>query len=419
MRTLPHLCVALILGLAAPALSAAQSEADPVEALLESGNYPGAVSMLEARAARGDAEAISWLAHVYREGLGVPQDFRRAVELDRQAATAGVARSQNALGHSLVAGYGVERDEAAGLDWLRRAAESGEARFQFDYARTLVSDRVTTPDAAAAALWYRRAADQGLADALTNLGILYMTGDGVPADMEQALALFMTAAEAGDAQAQNNVGLLYARGDGVERDYAEAARWFTLAVEQELPQAMRNLSVLYESGQGVGLDEDRARALLARARALETGNLDGLLAAVGFPFDYRLVEPDWRGAPDASEWVAVQAGDPVAVLTRAHRLIRGGGVRRDVASGVSLLEQAAEAGMGSAEFSLCLLHANGSGVPQNFRTAYVWCSLAAFRAYPGAGVVRDRIGQSMAPEQVRQAQDELARRVAAEDNRGG
>lgn len=418
MRILLCLFVALTLGLVFPALAEAQSETDPAEVLLDAGDYPGAISMLEARAARGDAVAISWLAHVYREGLGVPQDFGRAVELDRRAAAAGVARSQNALGHSLVAGFGTERDEVAGLDWLRRAAESGEARFQFDYARTLVSDRVSVPDAAAAALWYRRAADQGLADALTNLGILYMTGEGVPADTEQALALFRTAAEAGDAQAQNNLGLLYARGDGVERDYAEAARWFALAVAQELPQAMRNLSVLYESGQGVALDEDRARALLARARALETGNLDGLLAAIGFPFDYRLIEPDWMVAPDASEWVAVQAGDPVAAMTRAHRLIRGGGLRRDVAAGVSLLEQAAEAGLGSAEFSLCLLHANGSGVPQNFRTAYVWCSLAAFRAYPGADVVRDRIGQSMAPAQIRQAQDELAERVTAHNNQG-
>lgn len=418
MRTLLRLCMALTVGLAFAATVQAQPEPDPVEALLENGAYPRAITVLEARAGRGDAVAVSWLAHIYREGLGVPQDFRRAVELDRQAAAAGVARSQNALGHSLVAGFGVERDEAAGLDWLRRAAESGEARYQFDYARTLVSDRVTTPDAEAAALWYRRAADQGLADALTNLGILYMTGDGVPQDMGQALDLFMAAAEAGDAQAQNNVGLLHARGDGVERDYAEAARWFTLAAEQELPQAMRNLSVLYESGQGVGVDEDRARALLARARALETGNLDGLLAAIGFPFDPRLAEPDWSASPDASEWVAAQAGDPVATFTRAHRLIRGGGIRQDFSAGIALLEQAAEAGMGSAEFNLCLLHANGSGVPQNFRTAYVWCSLAAFRAHPGADLLRDRIGQSMSSEQIRQAQEELARRVNVDNNQG-
>ena len=153
MRILLCLFVALTLGLVFPALAEAQSETDPAEVLLDAGDYPGAISMLEARAARGDAVAISWLAHVYREGLGVPQDFGRAVELDRRAAAAGVARSQNALGHSLVAGFGTERDEVAGLDWLRRAAESGEARFQFDYARTLVSDRVSVPDAAAAALW--------------------------------------------------------------------------------------------------------------------------------------------------------------------------------------------------------------------------------------------------------------------------
>lgn len=393
------------------ASAAASQDSDLIGELVDRNEVRQAVAVSEARAAEDDARAQSWLAYFYREGLGVAQDFRRAVELDRRAANAGIARSQNALGHSLVAGYGVERDIDAGLQWLLRAAQSGKARYQFDYAQTLMSDRVPGPQPAEAVLWYQRAADQGLAQAQTNLGILYMTGVGVPVDPSQARNLFTQAAEAGDAQAQNNLGLLYVRGDGVARDYEQAARWFTLAAEQNVPEALRNLSVLYESGSGVAVDEPRARSLLARARVLETGDLSALLGPLGFPFDPRLVEPDWSVAPLPSEALAAAGGDPVAQYVRAHRMIRGAGLRTDTAIAVSLLEDAASRGLASAEFSLCLLYANGAGVPQSFERAFMWCSLAAYRQFPLADTVRDRLRMSMSRRQVEAAQSEVARRL--------
>ncbi|MFY0636301.1 tetratricopeptide repeat protein [Maricaulis maris] len=396
-----------------PSLAVAQS-GDTIEALLEQSDYGSARLQAEARAASGDDEARSWLAYMYRQGLGVPQDLVRAVELDRMSAESGVPRSQNALGHSLVMGLGVEPDAGAGLAWLLRAAETGDARFEFDYAQALSSDSSGSPDLTEAAIWYRRAADQGLVEAQTNLGILYMTGQGVQQDLDRARVLFIAGAEAGDAQAQNNLGLLYVRGDGVPRDYDVAFQWFRLAADQDLPQALRNLSVLYESGQGAPVDEAQARQLLERARMLEGGGLDQLLSIIGFPVDDRLRDLDWTAPPDRTELTAVEASDVIALYIQGHRFMRGGGVRQDLQSARSMFEAAAGQGLGSADFSLCLLHANGWGVPQNYRTAYVWCSLAAYRGYPDADLLRDNLALQMTGDQVDTARREVARRLSSD-----
>ncbi|WP_369823726.1 tetratricopeptide repeat protein [Maricaulis sp. W15] len=405
-------CLVLIGVFVASAWQAAAQSDDSIEDLLERGRYANALQQAHDLSATGDAVARSWLAHIYRQGLGVPQDLSRAIELDRASAEAGVARSQNALGHSLIMGLGVEADISAGQAWLHRAAQTGAAQYEFDYARSLTSELADPPDFVEAAVWYQRAADQGFIEAQTNLGILYMTGQGVSQDVDRARAFFLAAANAGDAQAQNNLGLLHVRGDGVPRDYDAAFNWFRLAAEQDLPQALRNLSVLYESGQGAPVDEERARRLLARARALEGGGLEPLLSIIGFPFDPRLHEPDWDMAPDSAEIAAVLGGDPVAVYIQGQRFMRGGSERQDFRLAFSSFEAAARHGMSGAEFSLCLLHANGWGAPQNYRSAYVWCSLAAYRGYPDADVLRDNLALRMTAAQIDAARREIAQRLS-------
>lgn len=405
------LVTSLVVGL--PSMSVAQSGA-AIQAMVERGQYADAVRQAEEQAELGDGEARAWLAHMFRHGLGVPQDIVRAAELDQVSAAAGIARSQNALGHSLIMGLGIEADERAGLDWLRRAAEAGEAQYVFDYAQALTSDLNRDPDPAEAVVWYQRAADLGFVEAQVNLGILYMTGQGVSQDFDRARELFTGAAEVGEAQAQNNLGLLHVRGEGVPRDYQAAFYWFQMAAEQDLPEALRNLSVLYESGQGAPLDEAQARRLLARARTLESGGLDQLLSSIGFPLDPRLLEPDWAEGPDVTANRLVEGGDAVALYLQAQRLVRGGGVRQDFQAARSMFQAAADRGSSAAEFSLCLLYARGLGVPQNYSTAYVWCSLAAYRGYPDAALIRDSLALEMTGAQVESAGQELARRLSPE-----
>ncbi len=383
----------------------AESGLPGVEAALDRQAYQSALEQVRPLVADGNPDAMAVLAHMFRHGLGVPQNYTRAYELDRDAAQAGVARSQNALGHALWAGFGTAQDTDTALFWFEQAAQSGAPEFQFDLAAAL-ADR-PQPDLEAAARWYSAAAAQGNAQAQANLGLLYLQGNGVETNEGEAVRLFREAAEAGNAQAQNNLGLLRVRGVGVEQDYEEAARWFGLAAEQGLAEAMRNLSILHESGFGMPVDEEAARALLSRARAIEVGNVANLIEQLGVPFDDRLIVPDWNRPMDPAENAAAEAGETVALYRTAFRYLGGLGVRQDTGLGLARLRQAALQGSGAAALNLCLLYARGSGVPQSYRTALVWCSVASYRGQTRAMLLRDRLILALPPDVVAAAQSEV------------
>src|SRR5262245_12536458 len=60
------------------------------------------------------------------------------------------------------------------------------------------------------------------------------------------------------------------------------------------------------------------------------------------------------------------AGHVGATIGLAYLHLRGEGVRRDIAKGLELLEQAAANGMGNAAYNLGALHQTGDfGVPQD------------------------------------------------------
>ncbi len=66
---------------------------------------------------------------------------------------------------------------------------------------------------------------------------------------------------------------------------------------------------------------------------------------------------------------------------------------------------AAKRHYGEAQYRLGEFFINGTGVPQNSCQAYKWYSLATMNGYDGALNARDRLGNSMRPERVSQAQD--------------
>jgi TPR repeat protein len=166
--------------------------------------------------------------------------------------------------------------------------------------------------------------------------------------------------------------------------------------------------VMYASGFGVTLDEAESVRLLARARRAGGLNLSVLLEQVGFPYDPRLVEPDWNRPPDPVEEQAARAGDPVALYQTALRVLNGAAMRQDIPGAIDRLERAARAGLGSAQFTLALMYANGLSLPQDYENAYVWASRAALAAVPEAGEVRDALSVEMSADQLRRAQGRVA-----------
>jgi len=374
------------------------------ETLIEAGRYGAAVDLLAPQADAGDDQAQALLAHLYSQGLGVPQNFVLAAELNSAAAAHGNPRAQNALGKAYIQGLGVASEVERGLDLLEQAAQTSRAEYQADLAVALEahSDRV-----AEAGELYRLASEQGHIPSMTSLGVLYMEGRGVERDALRAMSLFSQAAEQGDARAQNNLGLMFVRGEDVERDYDQAFRLFEMAAQQGLREGLTNLSVMYESGFGVAVDEDEARRLLAEARRQGSFSLAALLDEIGFTFDPRLVSPRWEENLSQEDEQGALAGDPVSLYRTAFRYLNGYGVRQNMPLGLSRLEEAAEAGLGGAQMNLGVLYAMGLAVPQDYENAYVWSSLAAFHGTNFAGRLRDALAVEMSGEQLLRAQDRV------------
>jgi hypothetical protein len=156
---------------------------------------------------RGYAVAHYALGQMYEEGIGMAQDYGRAVGRYRNAAEQGVASAQYSLGRMYEQGRGVEQDDQQATLWYRKAAEQGDVAAQNSLGRMYeksLGGEIDFQQAAVWYLWYRKAAEQGDAEAQYNLGAMYNKGQGVPQDYQQAYAWSSVAAVSGHANAVKN-----------------------------------------------------------------------------------------------------------------------------------------------------------------------------------------------------------------------
>ena len=182
MRSLLGVFAATTLALgAAPSLSA--QEAAPQFTL----------AVVQAEAARGQADAISTLGWMYETGKGVSEDDVKAASLYRTAIAQGDSFGQWRLGVMI---------------------DEGAAQGTHEQAVAL----------------FRQAASQKSAGATASLGVMYATGRGVERDYDAAMRYYQAAARMGSAHGIEGIGVLYANGQGVERNLNEAlAHWMVAA----------------------------------------------------------------------------------------------------------------------------------------------------------------------------------------------
>jgi TPR repeat protein len=213
----------------------------------------------------------------------------------RAAAMSGDGRAALYLGALYDTGIGVEQDYVRALDWYRRAAEGGDATAMFNVAVMYDSGRGVPADQAAAAQWYGRAAAKRYGRAEYNLALLYEAGSGVARDQDRAVELYRSAARDGISAARLHLAQLgvrsaeedpaqkeLGRDDIGMRDFeraerillshgaaeaAKAAAAFRRAADQGNALAQYDLGYCYEHGIGAPADPSQAIAWYLRAAA--------------------------------------------------------------------------------------------------------------------------------------------------------
>ncbi|MEI7850242.1 MAG: tetratricopeptide repeat-containing serine protease family protein [Kiritimatiellales bacterium] len=216
-------------------------------------------------AKQGDVSAQYNLGICYKNGEGVPQDYKEAIKWFRLAADQGYAEAQAVLGICYGLGNGVPSDDKEAEKWYRLAAEQGNTAAQFLLGVYYANGKGISQDYEEAVKWFRLAAEKGDAPAQYSLGLCYARGEGVLQDYKEAAKWYRLAAEQGDDKAQSNLGLCYARGQGVLEDYVEAYAWSIIAAMNGNEPAAKNKGKLVNTlnKTQVAAGQERAKELIA------------------------------------------------------------------------------------------------------------------------------------------------------------
>lgn len=184
-------------------------------ALFTQQRYAEAVPLLEQASHAGDGQAQNLLGVMHMNGIEVPMDLHRAVELFHAAGEQGLKEGHYNLSNLLFHGAGARRDEGSARRHLLAAAGSGHR------------------------------------PALRALGFMYHLMGGATEWAALSTRAFEQAALMGDPLAKYNLGLRYWHGHGAEPDPARAAGWLAAAARDGVELAMTRLQALGVEHPGI------------------------------------------------------------------------------------------------------------------------------------------------------------------------
>jgi TPR repeat protein len=91
----------------------------------ENSNYEIAKREFEVLARQGQAEAQRLLGHMYDKGLGVPQDYEKAISWYQKAAESKDPAAQYHLGLKYANGHGVQENQTQAYIWFAISFNNG------------------------------------------------------------------------------------------------------------------------------------------------------------------------------------------------------------------------------------------------------------------------------------------------------
>lgn len=329
--------VLLALALASPVGAQTVSTPDIVtdaSALIESGDYAGAIELLEAGSGSKSADASFELAYAYflRGTVGRPvgdadnDDLDRAVLHANEARASGSLHASNLLHmiHEVEGSPHYDLDKAAG--YLRAGADAGEASAMLNLAYELTYGSTAIPrDAGLACPYILRLRENERAEVPAShlLGLVLMHGGcGLQRDPQRAVELFRIAASGGITLAQRDLATALAQGIGVERNEDEALDWYEKAAANGDSKSLWSVGMAHVEGRF--RPRDPAVAVDYFRRAVDAGSTDGMVS--------------------------------LAVMYAT-----GDGVQQDLAKALELYEGAAGFGHAHAYRGLAVMYALGQG----------------------------------------------------------
>ncbi len=195
--------------------------------------------------------------------------------------------------------------------------------------------------------------------------VLSVTSDEVK-DGLKFIEVLKPKADDGNAIAQYHLGTAYSFAiGGVPKDPKKAFYYLELSSKQGYAKAQYNLAASYKLGDIVPQNRDKALHWYLEA-ANQNHSKAQLQAAL------------------------------ILLKTNENK------------KAISLFEKAAKSGEKDSQFILASIYYSGEGVPQNFRSAYIWYSIAAANNDSEAIQLRDEVAKKLTPDELSSAQKDAS-----------
>lgn len=163
-------------------------------------NYLEALHWLTKAADKNKYASIQ-ITKMYREGIGVKADLKKAFEISLKYANKGNEIQMFELAGYYLNGVGVEADLDSAISWYEKSYEAGykDSAYFLGY---IYQTNEKVKDIHKTVEWYTKAADNNDPRACYNLGYLYFEGSSVLKNNEKALVYLKKALSLGIKEAE-------------------------------------------------------------------------------------------------------------------------------------------------------------------------------------------------------------------------
>lgn len=224
-----------------------------------------------------DTAAMTLLAELYRDGLGIRKSPETAVRWYKLAAGQGDRQAAFALARAYFEGTGVEKSEAEARKYIAQAAAAGHGAALYNLGIVAMEGEIK--DYRKAASYFRKAIDAGDIDGAYSLAFLYREGLGVEKSDQEMAKLLKFAADRHHIAAEVEFAITLFNGAGVAKDEKAAAQYFIRAAWRNAAVAQNRLARMYAAGRGVTQDDVEAMKwhIIARGNGLKDDWLEDRL----------------------------------------------------------------------------------------------------------------------------------------------
>lgn len=332
---------------------------------------------------QGKAFSSMYVAHSYKEGIGVKKDAvtsaRYYIKASGQGSVEGTREGALALLN------GGKSQEAVRM--FKKGLDAGDLSCTYWYGKLLFDGKGIKQDREQGVLYMMKAAEHGMPAAMYQVGECYREGLGIAQDDDKAVEMYHKAAALEQSGAEWELAMMYKDGHGTARDYQEALYWFAKAAAKGYARRFKRFCQDSEAENWTATD---FMTYLRGMKAYRQGNIS---EAAGYfkKLEKAKVEEamlmtalcnlcqtyDRRNEKKAIKSLhTLSSTNARAKYELALCYDKAKSTERDAAKAVALLQEAAEAGYGEAQCYLGDMLFEGRGTPRDYQKAVKLYNLA-------------------------------------------